>query len=90
MGVAKLIIVIIGIVCAVAIISSAVGSASIAIIRVFEVRVRRIIFTIRIAMGSLRVLGRATQGVRLIRLAKEDQISSIAKIEPVVLHDASS
>jgi DNA gyrase subunit A len=43
--------------------------------------------TIRITMRSLRVLGRATQGVRLIRLAKGDQISSIAKIESVVLND---
>ena len=37
--------------------------------------------TIRIAVGDLRVMGRATQGVRLIRLDKEDKISSVAKIE---------
>ena len=36
--------------------------------------------TIRIAVESLRVMGRATQGVRLIRLEKEDQISSVAKV----------
>ena len=37
--------------------------------------------TIRIAVENLRVMGRATQGVRLIRLDKEDKISSVAKIE---------
>ncbi len=37
--------------------------------------------TIRIAVVDLRVMGRATQGVRLIRLDKEDKISSVAKIE---------
>jgi DNA gyrase subunit A len=37
--------------------------------------------TIRIAVANLRVIGRATQGVRLIRLEKEDKISSVAKIE---------
>jgi DNA gyrase subunit A len=37
--------------------------------------------TIRIAVADLRVVGRATQGVRLIRLDKEDKISSVAKIE---------
>ncbi len=37
--------------------------------------------TIRIAVANLRVMGRATQGVRLIRLEKEDKISSVAKIE---------
>jgi DNA gyrase subunit A len=37
--------------------------------------------TIRIAVANLRVMGRATQGVRLIRLEKGDKISSVAKIE---------
>ena len=37
--------------------------------------------TIRIAVATLRVMGRATQGVRLIRLEKGDIISSVAKIE---------
>ena len=37
--------------------------------------------TIRIAVADLRVMGRATQGVRLIRLEKGDKISSVAKIE---------
>lgn len=36
--------------------------------------------TIRISVQDLRVMGRATQGVRLIRLEKGDQISSVAKI----------
>lgn len=40
---------------------------------------------IRIAVGNLRVAGRDTQGVRLIRLDKTDAISSVARIktEPV-------
>jgi DNA gyrase subunit A len=37
--------------------------------------------TIRIAVSQLRVMGRATQGVRLIRLNDDDMISSVAKIE---------
>ncbi|PWJ43360.1 DNA gyrase subunit A [Sediminitomix flava] len=37
--------------------------------------------TIRMAVEGLRVMGRATQGVKLIRLNGEDEISSIAKIE---------
>ena len=36
--------------------------------------------TIRIAVTDLRVMGRATQGVRLIRLGKENKIASVAKI----------
>ncbi len=36
---------------------------------------------IRIAVTDLRVMGRATQGVRLIRLDKRDTIASVAKIE---------
>ncbi|MHA7878071.1 MAG: DNA gyrase subunit A [Bacteroidota bacterium] len=36
---------------------------------------------IRIAMTDLRVMGRATQGVRLIRLDKNDTIASVAKVE---------
>ena len=36
---------------------------------------------IRTSVASLRVMGRNTQGVRLIRLNEDDQISSIAKIE---------
>lgn len=35
---------------------------------------------IRIKVSELRVMGRATQGVRLIRLNEDDQISSVEKI----------
>jgi len=37
--------------------------------------------SIRIKVEELRVMGRATQGVRLIKLNDEDSISSVAKIE---------
>jgi DNA gyrase subunit A len=37
--------------------------------------------SIRIQVQELRVMGRATQGVRLIKLNEEDSISSVAKIE---------
>ncbi len=36
---------------------------------------------IRMEMSSMRVMGRATQGVKLIRLNEDDEIASIAKIE---------
>ncbi len=38
---------------------------------------------IRIAVANLRVMGRATQGVRLIRLNENDAISSIAKVTKI-------
>ncbi len=37
--------------------------------------------SIRIQVEELRVMGRATQGVRLIKLNEDDSISSVAKIE---------
>ncbi|MEO9966962.1 MAG: DNA gyrase subunit A [Reichenbachiella sp.] len=37
--------------------------------------------TIRLAVADLRVMGRATQGVKLIRLGENDEISSVEKIE---------
>lgn len=37
--------------------------------------------TIRLAVSDLRVMGRATQGVKLIRLNENDEISSVEKIE---------
>ncbi|WP_299708801.1 DNA gyrase subunit A [uncultured Pontibacter sp.] len=37
--------------------------------------------TIRLRVADIRVIGRATQGVRLIKLNESDQISSVAKIE---------
>ena len=36
---------------------------------------------IRMKVESMRVMGRATQGVRLINLKESDQISSVAKVE---------
>ncbi|HNP17102.1 MAG TPA: DNA gyrase subunit A [Fulvivirga sp.] len=39
--------------------------------------------TIRMAVEDLRVMGRATQGVRLIRLNENDEISSVEKIEHI-------
>ncbi len=36
--------------------------------------------TIRMAVNNLRVMGRATQGVRLIRIKEGDSIASIAKV----------
>ncbi len=39
--------------------------------------------TIRMEVSGLRVMGRATQGVKLIRLNDKDAISSIAKIENI-------
>lgn len=39
--------------------------------------------TIRMGMDNIRVMGRATQGVRLIKLQEDDEISSIEKIENI-------
>ncbi|MEQ9166277.1 MAG: DNA gyrase C-terminal beta-propeller domain-containing protein, partial [Fulvivirga sp.] len=39
--------------------------------------------TIRMAVENLRVMGRATQGVKLIRLNENDEISSVEKIERI-------
>lgn len=41
--------------------------------------------TIRITISdeNIRVMGRATQGVKLIRLSEGDEISSVAKIETI-------
>jgi len=36
--------------------------------------------TIRIGVDTLRVMGRATQGVKIIRLREEDSIASVAKV----------
>ena len=36
---------------------------------------------IRMKVEAMRVMGRATQGVRLINLKDDDQISSVAKVE---------
>ncbi len=37
--------------------------------------------TIRLAVGTISLLGRATQGVRLINLRTEDRIASVARVE---------
>jgi DNA gyrase subunit A len=37
--------------------------------------------TIRLRVADLRIIGRATQGVRLIKINEGDEISSVAKIE---------
>ena len=39
--------------------------------------------TIRMGMEDLRIMGRATQGVRLIKLNNDDEIAAVAKIEVV-------
>jgi len=39
--------------------------------------------TIRLEVAGLRVMGRATQGVRLIRINEGDEISSVEKIEMI-------
>ncbi len=38
--------------------------------------------TIRIAVADLRVMGRATQGVRLINIKENDSIAAVAKVMP--------
>jgi DNA gyrase subunit A len=48
--------------------------------------------TIRISVDGLRVMGRATQGVRLIKIGENDEISSVEKIskeEVEVVEDAT-
>ena len=37
--------------------------------------------TIRLAVEEMRVMGRATQGVRLINLRKNDEIAAVAKVD---------
>ncbi|MBK6883163.1 MAG: DNA gyrase subunit A [Flavobacteriales bacterium] len=43
--------------------------------------------TIRMDLSAMRVLGRATQGVRLIELRKNDQIAAVAKIDSELQED---
>ncbi|MDO9260579.1 MAG: DNA gyrase C-terminal beta-propeller domain-containing protein, partial [Flavobacteriaceae bacterium] len=38
--------------------------------------------TIRIAVADLRVMGRATQGVKLINIKENDSIAAVAKVMP--------
>ena len=46
--------------------------------------------TIRISVENLRVMGRATQGVRLIKLNEGDEISSVEKIERIENEEEST
>ncbi len=46
--------------------------------------------TLRLAVENLRVMGRATQGVRLINLRDEDSIASVAKIEDGALEEKNT
>jgi len=43
--------------------------------------------TIRLSVSKLRVMGRATQGVKLIRLNDDDEIASVAKIEEIKIDE---
>lgn len=43
--------------------------------------------TLRLAVENLRIMGRATQGVRLINLRDDDSIASVAKIEDGALEE---
>ncbi|HZH73539.1 MAG TPA: DNA gyrase C-terminal beta-propeller domain-containing protein, partial [Mariniphaga sp.] len=43
--------------------------------------------TIRLAVSKISLLGRATQGVRLINLKEEDRIASVARVANDVLDD---
>ncbi|MCB0793158.1 MAG: DNA gyrase subunit A [Flavobacteriales bacterium] len=46
--------------------------------------------TIRIGLDELRVLGRATQGVRLIELRAKDSIAAVAKVDSELQEDETS
>ena len=46
--------------------------------------------TIRINVETMRVMGRATQGVKLIRLNEGDEISSVEKIEHIEIEEEES
>tara|TARA_B100001758_G_C18416512_1_gene620319 strand:- start:4410 stop:7001 length:2592 start_codon:yes stop_codon:yes gene_type:complete len=45
--------------------------------------------TIRIGVDTLRIMGRATQGVKIIRLRDEDKIASVAKVSKWEAQDES-
>lgn len=46
--------------------------------------------TIRMGLEQMRVLGRATQGVRLIELRKNDQIAAVAKVDGALAEEEDS
>jgi len=43
--------------------------------------------TIRISVADLRQMGRATQGVRIIKLRENDSIAAVAKVPAASLED---
>lgn len=43
--------------------------------------------TIRLLVGTIRMTGRAAQGVRLINLREDDSIASVARVENTVIED---
>ena len=45
--------------------------------------------TIRLSIGSLRDMGRATQGVRLISLKNDDEIAAVTKVQESVLNGSN-
>ncbi len=45
--------------------------------------------TIRLSLSELREVGRATQGVKLINLSKDDKIAAVAKIQEEALNDVN-
>lgn len=46
--------------------------------------------TIRLSMSELRTIGRATQGVRLFKVAANDEISSVAKVAAAEVEELAS
>jgi DNA gyrase subunit A len=46
--------------------------------------------TIRMAVEDIRVMGRATQGVRLINIKEEDSIAAVAKVKHEEEEDAEN
>jgi DNA gyrase subunit A len=46
--------------------------------------------TIRLSMSELRTIGRATQGVRLFKVAANDEISSVAKVAAAEVEELES
>ena len=47
--------------------------------------ITRVGLVIRMSMSDMRVMGRATQGVRLIKLQEDDNIASVAKVDTTTL-----
>jgi DNA gyrase subunit A len=45
--------------------------------------------TLRIKVSSIRVMGRATQGVKIINLRDEDEIASVAKIDNELIQETN-